>query len=92
MTCGVTNLMSSDRWRQVEDLCHAALACPAEERRSFLINACKGDEALRREIESLIAQESIAEAFMNVPAAALAGSAARDQSRAALIGARFGSS
>ena len=83
--------MSSDRWRQVEDLCHAALACRAEERRPFLVKACEGDEALLREVESLIAQESSAEAFMRVPAAALAGSAGLDQPRAALVGARFGS-
>ena len=83
--------MSSDRWRQVEDLCHAALACRAEERRPFLVKACEGDEALLREVESLIAQESSAEAFMGVPAAALAGSAELDQPRAALVDARFGS-
>ena len=83
--------MTSDRWRQVEDLCHAALACPAEERRPFLAKACEGDEALLREVESLLAQESSAEAFMSVPAAALAGSAGLDQPRAALVGARFGS-
>ncbi len=65
--------MSSDRWRQVEDLCHAALACRAEERRPFLVKACEGDEALLREVESLIAQESSAEAFMSVPAAAVGG-------------------
>jgi len=83
--------MATDRWRQVEDLCHAALARPAEERRPFLVKACEGDEALLKEVESLIAQESVAEAFMSVPAAALAGSAALDQPRAALVGARFGS-
>ena len=83
--------MSSDRWRQVEDLCHAALACRAEERRAFLVKACEGDEVLLREVESLIAQESSAEAFMSVPAAALAGSAELDQPRAALVDARFGS-
>jgi Tol biopolymer transport system component len=83
--------MTSDRWRQVEDLCHAALACRAEERRAFLVKACEGDEVLLREVESLIAQESSAEAFMRVPAAALAGSAGLDQPRAALVGACFGS-
>ena len=83
--------MSSDRWRQVEDLCHAALACRAEERRAFLANACQGDEGLRREVESLLAQESSAEGFMSVPAAVLAGSAGLDQPERTLIGARFGS-
>ena len=83
--------MSSDRWRQVEDLCHAALACRAEDRRSFLADACQGDEVLLREVESLLAQESSAEGFMSVPAAALAGSARLDQARGTLVGVRFGS-
>ena len=83
--------MSSDRWRQVEDLCHATLACDPEERRAFLAQACQGDEGLRREVESLLAQESSAEAFMSVPAAVLAGPVGPDQPERTLIGARFGS-
>jgi serine/threonine protein kinase len=82
--------MSSDRWRQVEDLCHTALAYHAEERRAFLASACQGDEGLLREVESLLAQESSAEGFMSVPAAVLAESAALDQPARTLIGARFG--
>jgi Tol biopolymer transport system component len=83
--------MSSDRWRHVEDLCHAALACDAEKRTAFLENACRGDEELRHEVESLLAQESSAGRFMSVPAAVLAGSAGLDQPARTLIGARFGS-
>lgn len=83
--------MSSDRWRQAEDLCHAALTYRADERRSFLANACQGDEALLREVESLLAQESSADGFMSVPAAALAGSAGLNELRGTLVGARFGS-
>jgi Tol biopolymer transport system component len=83
--------MSSDRWRQVEDLCHATLAYGADERRAFLAKACQGDEGLLREVESLLAQESSAEAFMSVPAAVLAGSVGLDQPERTLIGARFGS-
>ena len=83
--------MTSDRWPQVEDLCHAALAYHGEERRAFLANACQGDEGLRREVESLLAHESSAEGFMSVPAAALAGSGGLDQPERTLLGARFGS-
>ena len=72
-------MMAPDRWREVEDLCHAALACHGEERMAFLADACRDDDELRREVESLLAQQSNAEAFMRVPAAALAGSAALDQ-------------
>src|SRR4051794_30018805 len=83
--------MAADRWRQVEDLCHAALAHGAEERRTFLAHACQGDEGLLREVESLLAQESHADRFMSVPAAVLAGSAGFDPPVPILIGARFGS-
>ena len=82
--------MASDRWRRVEDLCHAALARRAEERSAFLASACRGDEGLLREVESLLAEASGAEGFMSVPAASLAGSAALDQAAGTLIGARFG--
>ena len=83
--------MSSDRWRRLEELCHVALACAPAERTAFLENACRGDEALRLEVESLLAQESSAETFMSVPAAMLAGSAGLDPPARTLIGARFGS-
>ena len=83
--------MSSERWRRVEELCHGALAYPAEERRAFLATACQGDAGLLREVESLLAQESGAEGFMSVPASVLAGSAGIDQPARTLIGARFGS-
>ena len=50
--------MTPDRWRQVDDLCHAALARPAEDRAAFLATACAGDDVLRGEVESLLAEES----------------------------------
>src|SRR4051812_3414778 len=83
--------MASDRWRRIEDLCHAALACRADERRAFLVDACRGDEELLREVESLLVDESSVESFMSMPATALAGSMACDPPRGTLVGARFGS-
>ena len=58
--------MTSDRWRQIEDLCHAALARPDEERAAFLAAALSGDDVLRREVESLLAQESQRRGFLSV--------------------------
>ena len=43
--------MSSERWRRVEDLCHAVLAKRHEDRRPFLERACDGDEVLLREVD-----------------------------------------
>ena len=47
--------MEQDRWRQVEEVVQAALDCEPERRSALLDDACTGDEALRREVESLLA-------------------------------------
>ena len=56
--------MAPDRWRQVESLCHAALARPVGERAAFLADACGGDSALCTEVESLLARAGSAGSFM----------------------------
>jgi len=61
---------------EVERICLAALDRPAEERPAFLEDACRGDEALRRDVESLLAQAVRAEPFMEEPAIAGAGALA----------------
>ena len=43
--------MDPDRWKQVEELCHAALEREESGRAAFLEQACAGDEALRRRVE-----------------------------------------
>ena len=52
----------------VEGICLAALEHPENERAAFLANACRGDDALRREVESLLAHASPAEEFLAQPA------------------------
>ena len=47
--------MDPDRWRQVGELFHRALEQGAGERSRFLDDACRGDAALRAEVESLLA-------------------------------------
>jgi Tol biopolymer transport system component len=56
-----------DRWRQVESLCHAALARSVSERAAFLVEACGADAALRAEVESLIAQAASSPSFLEAP-------------------------
>ncbi len=46
--------MDSERWQNVERLYHATLECEESQRAAFLTRACGGDEALRREVESLV--------------------------------------
>jgi eukaryotic-like serine/threonine-protein kinase len=55
--------MEAQRWRTISRLCHEALDRSPEERRSFLDTACLGDEALRREVESLLEQAASAGAL-----------------------------
>jgi len=47
---------SPGRWATAERLYHGALARPTDERAAFPAEACAGDEELRREVESLVAQ------------------------------------
>jgi hypothetical protein len=57
-----------DQWQQIEDVYHAALERELQNRASFLDEACGGDEALRKEIESLLLQEPEAADFLETPA------------------------
>jgi eukaryotic-like serine/threonine-protein kinase len=52
--------MTSERRKQVEQLYHAALVRAAGERASYLDTACAGDAALRREVDSLLAEQVVA--------------------------------
>jgi eukaryotic-like serine/threonine-protein kinase len=62
-----------NRWQQVERLYHSALEREASQQAAFLEEACAGDEALRREVESLLAQQRQAESFMKTPALEVVG-------------------
>src|SRR5262249_31269678 len=79
--------MTPERWSDIERLYHAARSRNADERAAFLAEACGRDTDLRREVESLLAQESRAGGFMNRPAVAVAGTAGDSTS---LIGRELG--
>jgi hypothetical protein len=48
--------MRPDRWRQVEQLYHAALEREEPARDAFLREVCRDDEELRSEVRSLLNQ------------------------------------
>src|SRR3984893_1572021 len=60
--------MNQALWLKVEELFHAALERPPEERPAFLDRACNGDTDLRRQVELLLAKEDQAGSFLEVPA------------------------
>lgn len=46
--------MTPERWRRARFVFESAIEHPADERRAYVAEACGGDEALRREVESLL--------------------------------------
>ena len=60
--------MTPERWQKVKEIFQAALECAPDERSDFLSSACGGDEALRKEVESLLASHEKDGSFIDSPA------------------------
>ena len=60
--------MTPERWQQIDQLFHEALACAPAQRAAFLQSACAGDESLRLEVESLISSHESNNSFIEKPA------------------------
>ena len=71
-------LMTNKRWQQIEQLYHSALKHEPDQRSAFLKQACAGDEALRQEVESLLANEGEAKSFIEAPALEVAAQGLAD--------------
>src|SRR6185503_7085241 len=82
--------MKPERWQRVKQLCHSALETSASERAAFLDNACDGDEALRREVETLLAHEEEAEHFIEGAAVEVAAREMARDSAPSLVGRQVG--
>jgi hypothetical protein len=64
--------MTPERWQQVKEIFNSAIMYRPEERASFISQACSGDDALRSEVESLIASHEQSGSFIDEPAFAQA--------------------
>ena len=64
--------MDAERWRRVEDVLDAALACEPYEWDAVLTARCGDDAELRREVEKYLARVSAAEKFLVTPPSAVA--------------------
>src|SRR6185295_11347607 len=60
--------MTSERWRGINELFQAAVKLEPQERPTFLKRACGSDEALRKEVESLLFHDERASTFIETPA------------------------
>jgi serine/threonine protein kinase len=82
--------MTPERWRQVDRLLQAALERDLSERSSFLNEACRGDETLRKEVESLLATDEQAHSFLKSPALERAAPLLDDGKSNSMFGRRIG--
>ncbi|HMV47487.1 MAG TPA: protein kinase [Blastocatellia bacterium] len=57
--------MNPERWKKLDDIFQAAVSLPLQERVPYVARACGEDEALRREIESLLAAQSEAQSYFS---------------------------
>ncbi len=57
--------MDAARWQQVKQIFQAALDVPRAERSAYVSTACAGDEELRREVDSLLANEEDSDGFLS---------------------------
>ena len=82
--------MRPERWRRVEEICHAALARDARDRALFLGDACAGDDRLRRDVESLLAQAASAEVVLGDPPVAMGARLVSGHGPSIPVGHRIG--
>ena len=60
--------MTPERWQQVKEIFNSAIKYLPEHRDVFLSQACRGDEELRSEVESLITSHEKDGSFIDEPA------------------------
>ena len=81
--------MKTDRWRQIEQLYHAAREREPGERGRFLQEAC-ADETMRAEVESLLGCEAQAEGFLETPALEVTAEALAEGRARSMLGRMLG--
>jgi len=75
-----------DRWATVKRIHQAALDKDPSERTTFVDESCSGDEALRREVHSLLAYATDAESFLEQPAVDIATAPSSASHETTLVG------
>ena len=76
--------MKPERWQQIDKLLEAVLEQEESQRTAFLDRACAGDEALRKEVETLLVAYQQAGSLIESPALEIAAKElAQDQAQSA---------
>ena len=82
--------MTPERWKRVEALYLKACERPPVDRAPFLAEACAGDEALLREVQSLLTESDSDDGFLATPALAISPDVVDDLLRTAMVGTSLG--
>jgi serine/threonine protein kinase len=83
-------MITQQRWQQIKAIFHAAQQRAPAERVALLNQACGDDEALRQEIESLLATDETNEDFLATPAYELMAGVLADEKAAFVAGQQIG--
>src|SRR5262245_40243324 len=75
-----------DHWTTVKRIHQSALDIDPSERAAFVDESCGGDEALRREVHSLLTYATDAESFLERPAVEIATAPSREPHETTLVG------
>jgi TolB-like protein/Flp pilus assembly protein TadD len=59
--------MTPERWRQVEEIFQEALDLQPDQRNQYILEACSGDDMLRRDVQLLLSQHDSAGELLEVP-------------------------
>ena len=78
-----------DDWPRLKEVFAGARALRADDRPSYLAEACASNDALREEVESLLASDQRANSFLETPAV-VRDDDTRDQARLLMEGQRLG--
>ena len=82
--------MRPESWKRTEELYHTAHALAPCERAAFLMVACRDDEALRREVESLLSESESHDGFFDEPVLALPADVASELAPGVMVGRSLG--
>jgi serine/threonine protein kinase/Tol biopolymer transport system component len=81
--------LAPDDWLRAKEVFANARALPASDRQAYLSAACAGNEALRQEVESLLASDERAKSFLESPAVVL-GDGTPHSAQSVIEGRRLG--
>jgi len=82
--------MTPERWQRIKPLLQSALERDPAERSAFVAAECAGDEALRKEVQSLITSHEQAGNFGEKPALELMAESLKDNRAESIVGQTLG--